>query len=71
MEIENIIRTIPVQDKNMEEIKKLPCFRIILANGDIILDSKKMRVCCRNVAKIGDTLVENSYHKWEVLHSSF
>lgn len=68
METETIIRSVKVCEEGMEEVRKLPCYRITLANGDIILDSKKMKVCCRNIANIGDTLVENSYHKWEVIH---
>lgn len=63
-----IIRTVPVNEGNMEEVQQLPCYRITLPNGDIILDSDKMVVCCRNVAKSGDTLVEYENHKWEVIH---
>lgn len=64
----NIIRTVFVSEECSEVVKQLPCYRITLPNGDIILDSDKMVVCCRNVAKSGDTLVEYENHKWEVIH---
>lgn len=69
MEIQKIIRKITITDTTMEQIKKLPCFRIVNGNGEIILDSNSMQVCCCNVAKMGDTLVEFFTHKWEVRHA--
>lgn len=67
METQTIISTITISDATIEQVKELPCFRIINGNGEIILDSSKMKVCCRNVAKFGDTLIEFSNHKWEVI----
>lgn len=64
----NVIRTIPVNKENMKNVQHLPCYRITLPNGEIILNSDMMTVRCRNVAKVGDTIIEFVNHKWEVIH---
>lgn len=64
----NVIRTIPVSKENMKNVQQLLCYRVTLPNGDIILNANMMLVRYRNLAKIGDTLIEYENHKWEVIH---
>lgn len=70
MGILKIIRRVAVTEDNMDVVRSLPCFRIVNGYGEIILDSLKMTVCCRNVANIGDTIVEYENHQWEVKHKN-
>lgn len=69
MEIQHVIRQIHILPWTMDLVRGLPCFRIINAAGEIILNSGTLDVAFRNVAKVGDYLVEFESHKWEVRHS--
>lgn len=68
MEVQHVIRQIHILPSTLDIVRGLPCFRIINGNDEIILNSEVLDVAFRNVAYMGDFLVEFESHKWEVRH---